>query len=147
MAEWSNTGRETLETILEKVWKQKNPALLKDIYWPDACIEGLLPDAQLTVDEFVDMVSQFLVLVDVLEWRIVYDFCGADNHHYARAQVKIRMKSNEKTGSFLITNVFRMREDRPEHAHIMMDGLTFLERVGALPQGALYIAMAGESFS
>ncbi|MGX9354195.1 nuclear transport factor 2 family protein [Roseobacteraceae bacterium S113] len=143
MTQATDIARQCLEHILEETWVQKKPEALRDVYHPDAQITGLLPDTTLDLAEFTEMVSQFTLLVDVLEWEIVEDFSDGADQYFARLKLKLRLNTTQQLGWFEMVNVFQMRDGRPCRAYMLIDSLTFLEGVGALQQGALFIALAG----
>ncbi len=140
-------AREALTQILEQAWKRKDTSVLHDIYHPESRIEGILPEATVSVQELCDLVDQFNMMVDVLDWEFVHDFCDGTENHYARLNVKVRLNASGRTAWFNMVNCTTMRDGRMSGAYIQIDALTFLEKIGLMPQGSLYIAFAGGSFS
>lgn len=132
-----------LRNFYRRVWIDADPAAIDEFFAPRVGAEGLMPDGQVSAEDFRALVPALLSLVRSLRIDIVRHVETGD---WLWAQITVHaMPAQGVTpisagGQIMI----RIEGDKIIEAYNAFDFISLFEQAGHLPQDAFLLLLAGE---
>lgn len=137
------TKLELLREWYRRVWVEADPGAIDDYFAPRAGADGLMPDGQVSAEDFRALVPALLSVVRNL--RIEIDR-SIETEDWLWAQITVHaihaqgMEPIRAGGQIMM----RIEGTKIVEAYNAFDFITFFEQVGLLPADAFLILLSGE---
>lgn len=138
------TKLEFLRNWYRRVWVEADPAAIDDYFAPRAGADGLMPDGQVTAEDFRALVPALLSVVRNL--RIEVDR-SVETEDWLWAQITVHGTAAQGVNPIRASGQIMMKieNDKIVEAYNAFDFITFFEQVDLLPKDAFLLLLAGES--
>lgn len=133
-----------LENWYDRVWTRGDLSGIDEFFAPCAGADGLMPDGQVSAEDFRALVPALRALVRDLKIEIDRHQEGDDwlwaqiNVHALPAQGATPIQASGQV-------MLRFEGDQIVEAYNMFDFLTFFEKAGFLPKDAFMLLLSGET--
>lgn len=137
------TKLELLREWYRRVWVEADPGAIDDYFAPRAGADGLMPDGQVSAEDFRALVPALLSVVRNL--RIEIDR-SIETEDWLWAQITVHaihaqgMEPIRAGGQIMM----RIEGTKIVEAYNAFDFITFFEQVGLLPADAFLLLLSGE---
>ncbi len=137
------TKVEFLREWYRRVWVEADPAAIDDYFAPRAGADGLMPDGQVTAEDFRALVPALRAAVRNL--RIEVDR-HVETDDWLWAQITVHGTTAQGIDPIKASGQIMMRieGDRITEAYNAFDFITFFEQVKLLPQDSFLMLLSGE---
>lgn len=137
------TKLDVLSEWYRRVWLNADPSAIDDFFAPRAGAEGLMPDGQVSAEDFRALVPALLALVRNLEIEIDRHIETGD---WLWAQITVRATNAQGIDPIRASGQIMMRIEGGKivEAYNAFDFITFFEQAGLLPQDAFLLLLSGE---
>jgi hypothetical protein len=137
------TKLELLRTWYQRVWIEADPSAIDDYFAPRAGANGLMPDGQVSAEDFRALVPALLSLIRDL--RIDIDR-SVESEDWFWAQITVRGTTAQGMDPIRASGQIMMRieDDKIVEAYNAFDFITFFEQAGLLPKDAFLLLLGGE---
>lgn len=137
------TKLDVLSEWYRRVWLNADPSAIDDFFAPRAGAEGLMPDGQVSAEDFRALVPALLALVRNLEIEIDRHIETGD---WLWAQITVRATNAQGIDPIRAGGQIMMRIEGGKivEAYNAFDFITFFEQAGLLPQDAFLLLLSGE---
>lgn len=137
------TKLDFLRNWYQRVWIEADPSAIDDYFAPRAGAEGLMPDGQITAEDFRALVPALLSMVRDL--RIEVDR-SVETEDWLWAQITVHGTTAHDVTPIRASGQIMMRiaDDKIVEAYNAFDFITFFEQVGLLPTDTFLRLLAGE---
>ncbi len=137
------TKLDVLSEWYRRVWLNADLAAIDDYFAPRAGAEGLMPDGQVSAEDFRALVPALLALVRNLEIEIDRHIETGD---WLWAQITVRATNAQGVDPIRASGQIMMRieDGKIVEAYNAFDFITFFEQAGLLPQDAFLLLLSGE---
>ncbi|WP_425039339.1 hypothetical protein [Primorskyibacter sp. S187A] len=131
-----------------------------DVLWIVGAMERadecVVPDAQFYIDhsesplsaaEHVDTIQQYHIQTRFTRIEVL-EFAALDDERcYIRIKCDLHIKVIDAYCHMYVTILLKARDDRVAECRYIVDRYAMLGELGALPEDAYYLALAGEKFT
>ena len=137
------TKLELLGNWYRRVWIEADPDAIDDYFAPRAGADGLMPDGQVSAEDFRALVPALLSLVRNL--RIEVDR-SIETDDWLWAQITVHATHAQSVNQIRASGQIMMRieGDKIVEAYNAFDFITFFEQAGLLPEDAFLLLLSGE---
>ena len=137
------TKLELLGNWYRRVWVEADPDAIDDYFAPRAGANGLMPDGQVSAEDFRALVPALLSLVRNL--RIEVDR-SIETDDWLWAQITVHATHAQGVNQIRASGQIMMRieGDKIVEAYNAFDFITFFEQAGLLPEDAFLLLLSGE---
>lgn len=137
------TKVEFLQNWYRQVWIEADPDAVDRYFDPRTGADGLMPDGQVTPEDFKALVPALLTLVRNLDITIDRSMEVGD---WLWAQISVHALAAGGTQPICAAGqvMMRIEGDKITEAYNCFDFLTFFAQAGLLPQDALLLLLSGE---
>jgi hypothetical protein len=138
------TKLEFLREWYRRVWVEADPTAIDDYFAPRAGADGLMPDGQVSAEDFRALVPALLSLVRDLRIEIDRHIETGD---WLWAQITVHGTTAQGIDPIHASGQIMMKieGDKITEAYNAFDFITFFEQARLLPQDAFLLLLAGES--
>jgi SnoaL-like polyketide cyclase len=132
-----------LRDFYRRVWIEADPGAIDDFFAPRAGADGLMPDGQVSAEDFRALVPALLSLVRNLRIDIDRDIEAGD---WLWAQITVHALPAQGVTPISAGGQIMMRieDDKIVEAYNAFDFISFFEQAGLLPQDAFLLLLSGE---
>jgi hypothetical protein len=140
------TKLDFLREWYRRVWVEADPAAIDDYFAPRVGADGLMPDGQVSAEDFRALVPALLSVVRNL--RIEIDR-HVETEDWLWAQITVHGTAAQgidpiKAGGQIM---MKIEGDKITEAYNAFDFITFFEQVKLLPQDSFLLLLSGESLA
>lgn len=126
-----------------RVWIEADPGAIDEYFAPRAGADGLMPDGQVSAEDFRALVPALLSLVRSLGIDIVRHI-ETDDWLWAQITVNALPAQGVTPISAGGQIMMRIEGDKIVEAYNAFDFISFFEQAGLLPQDAFLLLLSGE---
>jgi hypothetical protein len=132
-----------LRDFYRRVWIEADPGAIDDFFAPRAGADGLMPDGQVSAEDFRALVPALLSLVRNLRIDIDRDIEAGD---WLWAQITVHALPAQGVTPISAGGQIMMRieDDKIVEAYNAFDFISFFEQAGLMPQDAFLLLLSGE---
>lgn len=137
---------EMLQRWYDEVWVRGNLNAIEEFYVPNIVASGIVPEMQVGLDDFRDLVAAFRAHVGEIDVKLPItteqdDWLSAFLHvHTTRADNGAPI---EVTGQVMV----RFEDDKIVEAYNQFDFISLFEQLGQLPEDTIPICMTGQQLA
>ncbi|MEL6807964.1 MAG: nuclear transport factor 2 family protein [Pseudomonadota bacterium] len=134
--------RKTLETYFQEVWVKGNLDALDSLFAPGARTRGIMGDTEFDAEELKELVGMVRPLLGPITFAVPKVM---EQDDWLSALVEIKSHSVENDTPVHVFNQVMARFDGERMVEIYsnLDGLTFFEQLGLLPDNAMAVMLGG----
>jgi len=138
------TKLEFLREWYRRVWIEADPTAIDDYFAPRAGADGLMPDGQVSAEDFRALVPALLAVVRNL--RIEIDR-HVETDDWLWAQITVHGTAAQGIDPIRASGQIMMKieGDKITEAYNAFDFITFFEQVKLLPPDSFLLLLSGES--
>lgn len=126
-----------------RIWNQGDLDAVDEMFCPDTKAAGLLPDMRLGPDEFKELVTMIMELVEEIDARVIKTV-EQDDWMSALVHVDARCSATGKPITVSGQVIVRFDGDVMVETYNAFDFLGFFEQMGLLPDQVLPICLSGQ---
>ena len=132
----------TLQTYYEELWVKGNLDVLDRLFAPGARTRGIMGDTAFDAEELKELVAMVRPLLGPISFSIPKMMVQED---WLSALVEIKSHAIDNGTPINVFNqvMARFDEDRMIEIYSNLDGLTFFEQLGLLPDNAMAVMLGG----
>ena len=132
----------TLETYFHEVWVKGNLDALDTLFAPGARTRGIRGDTAFDADELKELVAMVHPLLGPINFTIPKVM---EQEDWLSAMVEIKSHAIDNNHPIHVVNQIMARFDGEQMIEIYsnLDGLTFFEQLGLLPDNAMAVMLGG----
>ncbi|MGL4279582.1 MAG: nuclear transport factor 2 family protein, partial [Albidovulum sp.] len=132
-----------LRNFYRRVWIEADPDAIDEFFAPRAGADGLMPDGQVSAEDFRALVPALLSLVRNLRIDIDRD---VDAGEWLWAQITVHALPAQGVNPISASGQIMMRIEGEKivEAYNAFDFVSFFEQAGLLPQDAFLLLLSGE---
>jgi hypothetical protein len=140
------TKLDFLREWYRRVWVEADPAAIDDYFAPRVGADGLMPDGQVSAEDFRALVPALLSVVRNL--RIEIDR-HVETEDWLWAQITVHGTAAQGIDPIKASGQIMMKieGDKITEAYNAFDFITFFEQVKLLPQDSFLLLLSGESLA
>lgn len=137
------TKLELLKDWYQRVWIEGDLAAIDGFFTPRAGADGLMPDGQVSMEDFRALVPALLALIRHLAIDIDRSVETGD---WLWAQITVRALTAHGVDPIRASGqvMVRITDGRIAEAYNAFDFITFFEQAGLLPHDAFMLLLSGE---
>jgi len=137
------TKTELLRRWYEEVWENGNLDVIGDFFDPGTIAQGVVPEMQMGVDDFRDLVMAFQAHVGAFKVDMLKAIEADD---WVAAMIRVQTTRADNGAPIEVTGqvMTRFENGKMVEAYNQMDYVTLLEQLGLFPAETLPICMTGQ---
>lgn len=137
------TKTEFLRQWYDEVWENGNLDVIGDFFDPDTVAQGIVPEMQMGLDDFRDLIMAFQAHVGSFKVDLLNVI---ENGDWLAAIVKVHTTRADNGAPVEVTGqvMTRFQGGKMVEAYNQMDYVTLLEQLGLFPPETLPICMTGQ---
>ena len=132
----------TLETYFQELWVKGNLDALDTLFAPGARTRGIMGDTAFDAEELKELVAMVRPLLGPITFTIPKMM---EQDDWLSALVEIKSHAIDTSNTVHVFNqvMARFDGDRMIEIYSNLDGLTFFEQLGLLPDNAMAVMLGG----
>ncbi|SLN39362.1 SnoaL-like polyketide cyclase [Falsiruegeria litorea R37] len=140
------TKSELLKEWYDRVWVHGDLEAIDQFFDPDTMAEGIIPEMQVGVDDFRDLVTAFRFHVGDIDVKLPKT---VENGDWVAAMLHVHTSRADNGAPIEVTGqvMARFKDDKVVEAYNQFDFISLFEQLGQLPEDTLPICMTGQQLS
>lgn len=140
------TKSELLKEWYDQVWVHGDLEAIDQFFDPDTMAEGIIPEMQVGVDDFRDLVTAFRYHVGKIDVKLPKTI---ENGDWVAAMLHVHTSRADNGAPIEVTGqvMARFKDDKVVEAYNQFDFISLFEQLGQLPEDTLPICMTGQQLA
>ena len=140
------TKSELLKEWYDRVWVHGDLEAIDQFFDPDTMAEGIIPEMQVGVDDFRDLVTAFRYHVGDIDVKLPKT---VENGDWVAAMLHVHTSRADNGAPIEVTGqvMARFKNDKVVEAYNQFDFISLFEQLGQLPEDTLPICMTGQQLA
>ena len=140
------TKSELLKEWYDRVWVHGDLEAIDQFFDPDTMAEGIIPEMQVGVDDFRDLVTAFRYHVGDIDVKLPKT---VENGDWVAAMLHVHTSRADNGAPIEVTGqvMARFKDDKVVEAYNQFDFISLFEQLGQLPEDTLPICMTGQQLA
>ncbi|GAB5438523.1 ester cyclase [Falsiruegeria mediterranea] len=140
------TKSELLKEWYDQVWVHGDVDAIEKFFDPETMAEGIIPEMQVGVDDFRDLVTAFRYHVGEIDVKLPKTI---ENGDWVAAMLHVHTSRADNGAPIEVTGqvMARIKDDKVVEAYNQFDFISLFEQLGQLPEDTLPVCMTGQQLS